>query len=117
MAPTQKQIRCVYALHKELGIEPKMDNIRQMSLEDCSVLIDEMRAKIDSKPVEVQQRVDKVCASFDGNNFGMAAKAVMEQTNINALLNGNSMDELFIGEIENLYRLLCRAREACKGGD
>jgi len=117
MAPTQKQIKCVYALHKELGKEPDMTKIRELSLDACSQLIDDLKRQLESAPEAVQKKIAKECDNFDGNNFGMAAKAVMDKTNLLDVIGDKDDERLMQNRIRELYHILCEARNECKGGD
>jgi len=117
MAPTQKQIKCVYALYKELGEEPDMKKIRDMDLGACSDLIDDLKRRLETAPEAVQKKIEKECASFDGNNFGMAAKAVMDSTNLLDVIGNKDDERLMQNRIKELYRALCDVRKDIAEGD
>lgn len=97
---TKKQIACIYALSKKLGKEVPND-IKDMSNEDASTLIDELKAE-PQPATQPKQTSLKVEHDVNVQRLGMCVKLVFDRYKLNDIFTKKEISE----QVITMYKLV-----------
>jgi len=78
---TQKQIRCIYAVSKQLGQKFDDTRLRTMTIDDASIVIDELKTKLDGMAKDIKKPNAVIKDDFNPYRFGMVVKLVVDKYN------------------------------------
>ena len=106
---TEKQRKCMYALSKELGVSMDYKAVMDMSGQEVSDKIDEMKAKLETKPIKDQVAKNIRSKEFNAQRFGMVCKIILAECEPQwAVENTNKFKDRVIV----LYKLITQVEAA-----
>ena len=92
---TEKQKRCIYALAKKAGQKVDKDKLNEMTLEQASKWIDELR---EIEPM----KAEKTDSEYNPIRLGLAVKLVFAKFNIEDVLTKSEISD----KVVRMYDLL-----------